>query len=223
MLPMILQLQFSNFNLTLSFFILTSSKSNEILFFHRNLPTVHNLLNNNLSYEFSHAASLAPATSYLALSFNRFEPASKFSFFAGEIRINNMAGGAGSSSWVAAFMVPHEPLRTRSRHDLSLAARAELSYGPTKLKARAICPQGQTVRRSRRRASVPSAIHSVFSIQYLLKTERVTRLKKWFVIGRVTKSVSRISLFVEMWKLESIWNWLKIGKFGIRIKERWIK
>lgn len=67
-------------------------------FLSRNLPTVHNLLNNNLSYEFSHAASLAPATSYLALSFNRFEPASKFSFFAGEIRINNMAGGAGSSS-----------------------------------------------------------------------------------------------------------------------------
>lgn len=216
MLPTILQLQFSNFNLSLSLYFSLYPHLVEIQrnpFLSPNLPTVHNLLNNNLSYEFSHAASLAPATSYLALSFNRFEPASKFSFFAGEIRINNMAGGAGSSSWVAAFMVPHEPPRTRSRRDPSLAARAELSYGPTKLKARAICPQGQTVRRSRRRASVPSAIHSVFSVQHLLNPNRVTRfLKKWFVIDRVTESVSRISRN-SSWKRE---DWKVFG-----IVENW--
>ena len=71
-----------------------------------------------------------------------------------ELRINNIGDElevqVAGAEWVAAFMVPHEAPRTRSRRGSPLASRAELSYGPTKLKAHDICPQGQTVRRSRR-------------------------------------------------------------------------
>lgn len=78
MLLSILQLQFSNFNFSFSLYPhLVEIQRNPFL--SPNLPTVHNLLNSNHSYAFSHAASLPPATSYLALSFNRFEPASKAS------------------------------------------------------------------------------------------------------------------------------------------------
>lgn len=70
------------------------------------------------------------------------------------LRINNIGDElevqVARDEWVVAFMVPHEAPRTRSRRGSPLAGRAELSYGPTKLKAHDICPQGQTVRRSRR-------------------------------------------------------------------------
>lgn len=45
---------------------------------------------------------------------------------------------------------PHEASRTRSDRGSPLAVRAELTYGPTKLKAHGICHSAQTVRRSRR-------------------------------------------------------------------------